>query len=107
MDRSHFSAEKKRNIKRPQAGIRKSIIIASFPLGGVKEGRHSFNIVAYRPLTRQRPRNKQQPKTGWKDVFPTRSVSVVSHAIMDITTEKRCFLRGPCRRIISGAKFRA
>jgi hypothetical protein len=56
------------------------------------------DIVAYRPVDRQRP---ERQCTGWKEAF---SAPIAAHVTMDTATEEQCFLCGPCRGFISGKK---
>jgi hypothetical protein len=51
---------------------------------------------------------RQQPllDTGWKTVFSDGSAPMAAYSTMNIKTEERCFLYGPCLDVI-GRKISA
>jgi hypothetical protein len=68
------------------------------------KSRHKWqDIVACRPVARQRQRNnrtmavtRQRPvNSNTGIVFSARSTPMAAHATMDTATEERCFLCGP------------
>jgi hypothetical protein len=64
---------------------------------GIRKGKPFLDIMACRPVARRRPRNKQPLLSNGSEY------KHASTATKRIQQWKRCFLRSPCRNVISRA----